>query len=128
MSDPLIFVSTHRPRAGRDADLRVMGSRFATFVETNEPRTAGLQIFVDERTGELTYVQVQPDAAAMDDHLRIAGERIGQALEAAETVTVTVYGRPGPILEQALRANAEAGAAVTVLPTRVGGFLRGAAG
>jgi hypothetical protein len=128
MPEPLIFVSTHRPRAGRETDLREMSREYVTFVADHEPRTAGLQIFTDEVTGQLTYLHIQPDPAAMDEHMRIAGERIGQALAAAETLTVTVYGQPGPILAEALRHNAAAGAAVTVLPTRVGGFLRGTAG
>jgi hypothetical protein len=128
MSEPIIFVSKHRAGDGGTERLRALGTDFAAFVESAEPRAVGLQLFIDDDGNELTYVQVQPDTDAMEEHMRIAGERIGAALQKLNTTEVTVYGTPGPLLGQALRANAEAGVPVTVVPTRLAGFLRGPAG
>jgi hypothetical protein len=72
----------------------------------------------------VAVVQVHPDAAAVDHHMQVAGELIGQALALVDTVGVEVYGEPGPVLRQALDHNTSAGVPVTVEPAALGGFTR----
>ena len=69
-------------------------------------------------------MQIHPDAESAEFHMQVAHPAIGRALELVDTLAVDVYGQPGPILQQALDANAAAGAVVKVRPARLGGFLR----
>ena len=75
----------------------------------------------------VTYVQVQSGPEEMDRHLQLTHDHVHRAVVLAPPSAITVHGRPGPVLTEALRANAEAGARVTVVPDRLGGFLRAAA-
>ena len=127
MTAPLVFVSTHRVPQGAADDLRALGREFVRFVEAEEPHSVVLQVLLGAEGTELTYLHVHDDAQGMDRHLRLSRERIGRAVDLAPPVRVTVYGTPGPVLSEALRHNAEAGARVTVVPEVVAGLLRSVA-
>lgn len=127
MSEPFIFISSHRVKDGRLEELRALCAEYADFVEANEPRAMGFRLSLDDDGPRLSHVIVQPDAAAMDEHMRLAHQRIGAALELVDTTSVEVYGEPGPVLAEALRHNAEMGVPVTIASERLGGFARPAA-
>jgi hypothetical protein len=127
MTDALIFISTHAVPAGALPELRELSARFVASAQAEDPRSAGLHVFLDEDRRELTYVQVQASAEDMDRHLRLARELIGRAVALAPPVRVAVYGAPGPVLVEALRVNAEAGARVSVVADRLAGFQRAVA-
>ncbi|SEF18271.1 hypothetical protein [Jiangella alba] len=124
MSEPFIFVSNHRVKEGRLEELCRLCREYADFVEANEPRAMGFRLSIDDDGPRLSHIIVQPDAAAMDEHLKMAHERIGAALELVDTTSVEVYGQPGPLLAEALRHNADMGVPVAIASERLGGFAR----
>lgn len=124
MSRPLIFMSTHRVAAGRGDDLRALATEYVEFVRAHEPATVGLHLALDEDGTELTYVQIQPDPEAMDEHLSLVIERFGTALEIAPPTSIKVCGTPGPVLRGALDNNRDAGVPITVVRDRLDGFVR----
>lgn len=127
MSEPFIFISNHRVKEGRLEELRRLCGEYADFVEANEPRAMGFRLSIDDDGPRLSHIIVQPDATAMDEHMRVAQQRIGAALQLVDTTSVEVYGEPGPVLAEALRHNAEMGVPVTIASERLGGFMRPAA-
>ncbi|GGO75530.1 antibiotic biosynthesis monooxygenase [Nonomuraea cavernae] len=122
MSEAFIFVSRHRAQEGKSADLPALAREYAAFVRSHEPDALGYHAFTSEDGTELTQIHLYPDAGAMDHHLKVAHEWIGQAALSVETIAITVLGTPGPVLGEALRANEEAGVPVTVTPRPVAGF------
>jgi hypothetical protein len=56
--------------------------------------------------------------------MKIGAEMIAQGLAITETVRAEVYGNPGPVVDQALAANAAAGTPVSIKPDARGGFTR----
>ena len=124
MTTPFIFITTHRIKPGRLDELAAATREYNDFIEANEPLVHAHVAYTDEDRGEISLVQVHPDAESADNHLRLAGEHIGRAADLVETVAITVYGEPGPAVSAALAHNAAAGAAVTVRPDRLAGFLR----
>ena len=124
MTTPFILITTHRIAPGRDLDLVAATLDYDAFIEANEPQVHAHAAYVDDVRNEISLVQVHPDAASADRHLQAAAEHIGRGIELTETVAITVYGEPGPALCDALRRNAEAGAAVTIRPTGLAGFVR----
>ena len=124
MSEPFVFIARFRVHDGKGDDLRALAHTLTGIVDNEETSAVGIQLFLAEDDSELLYLQVQPDAAAMDTHMQLTHERIAAALELVDPVEITVCGRPGPLLSQALEVNRQAGAIVRVLPSHVDGFFR----
>ena len=124
MSEPFVFIARFRVHEGKVDALRELAHTLTGIVDDEETSTLGIQLFLAEDDSELLYLQVQPDADAMDSHMQLTHERIAAALELVDPVEITVCGTPGPLLSQALEVNRQAGATVRVLATHVDGFFR----
>lgn len=124
MSEPFIFVSHHRVKDGRLDELRELCATYSAYVEANEPRALGFRLSLDDDGPRLSHILVQPDADAMDEHVKGAHQHIGAALELVDTTSIEVYGVPGPVLAEALRHNAGMGVPVSIASRRLGGFAR----
>jgi hypothetical protein len=124
VSTPFVFISTHAVKKGTLEAVKQWSREFAELTEANEPRLLAWQLFINEDQSEVSSVLILPDAAAMDVHLQVAGEMIGKGLELAPTISLQSYGAPGPVLQNVLNMNAEAGVTVTVKSSSVNGFTR----
>ena len=124
MSESLIFISRHEVPAEHVDELREISRAYTEATDSTEPDAVTLQLFLDEETRELVTVQIHQSADAADAHLQLAHGSIGRALELVQTTSILVCGEPGPLLAEGLRHNRQAGAAVTVVPTRLSGFVR----
>jgi hypothetical protein len=90
ISAPLIFVGTNWLKPGQlDAERRVPG--LVEFVEHNEPQLIAFNEHVNGNGTEVTVIQVHPDAASMQKHLGIIGQRAAQAYD--ETLDATIAPR-----------------------------------
>jgi hypothetical protein len=122
MTTPFVFITTHRVTADRREEVEAMTARYLDAVEAAGTRAVGHAAHVDG--DELRLLQVHPDAESADQHVQLAHEWIGTGIELAPTVAIEVYGSPGPVLRQAIQANADAGAAVTVWDEPLAGFTQ----
>jgi quinol monooxygenase YgiN len=129
MSAPFIFIGTHRLKEGKLQDLKQYEQELVALVEANEPRLLAFHVFVNDDGTQATTVQVHPDAASMEFHMQVLGEKIGQAYEFLErTERIEVYGTPsGQVLEM-LRQLAGSGVPLSVKAKHLGGFTRAEAG
>jgi quinol monooxygenase YgiN len=124
MSEPIVFISTHRIRPGMaDAFAEYFREGFPA-IEAAKPGTVLFQGYLDEAGEEVCVVHAFPDADAMDRHMEGAGERAQAAYEYLEPRRFDIYGTPSPALLEALRRGAGAGADVVVHPSPLGGFIR----
>jgi hypothetical protein len=123
MSEPLIFATTFLINEGQVERLKELSKGFAEVAEAHDSVIA-YHFHVSEDGHEISNVQVHTNAASMDAYLPLVGEKIGEALKLAKTISIDVYGEPGPVLREALRHNAEQGARVQVMRSHVGGFTR----
>lgn len=125
MSSPLILITTHAVHPDGLDHFQALTRDYAAFVEANEPQMMAHYAYLDADRAEASLVHVHPDAAAADAHMQAAGPQIGNGLAHSTTLRVEVYGDPGPVLTQALQANASAGAVVNIKSTTwEGGFSR----
>jgi hypothetical protein len=126
---PFIFIATNRLKPGRLDRERRRVSDLVEFVASSEPRVIAFHEFVNEAGDEVTVVQVHPDAASMEAHMQIVGERAraayAETLDA--TVRVQVFGRPTQAILETLRQQAGSGVEVSVNGEHLGGFTRSAA-
>jgi hypothetical protein len=85
MSGPFIFIATNRLKPGAYESERRRVPGLVDFIEAGEPRLLAFNEYINAERTEVTVVQVHPDAASMEFHMGVVGERAAQAY--AETST-----------------------------------------
>ena len=129
MSQPFIFVGTHKIKEGKLEEFKKHLQELVEVVETNEPRLIAFNLYLDEEGSKLTGVQVHPDAASMEFHLKVVGEHIRGAYDyLEETESIDVFGKPTDALLGMLRQAAPPGTPLRVMPIHEAGFTRTNAG
>ena len=126
MSGPFIFIATNRLKPGAyESELRRVPG-LVDFIEAGEPRLLAFNEYINAERTEVTVVQVHPDAASMEFHMGVVGERAAKAY--AETLDATtqvqVFGAPSDAVVEMLRAQAGAGVPLSVHAEHLGGFTR----
>ena len=126
MPGPFIFIATNRLRDGRfDAEQRRVPG-LSRFIEAKEPRLIAFNEYVNEDHNEVTVVQVHPDAASLEFHMGIIGDRAreayAQTLEA--TTGIQVFGAPTENILRMLQQQAGSGIPLSIYPHHLGGFTR----
>ncbi|WP_432948822.1 hypothetical protein ACQPXM_14775 [Kribbella sp. CA-253562] len=128
MTNAFIFVATNKVRDGKlDAEkARVPG--WIRFIQDNEPRTIAFHEYVSADGTEVEYVQVHPDAASFEHHLRVLAEKSDLSYQETleGTTNIRMYGEPTPAILQMLSQAAGSGVPITVFPEHLGGFTRSA--
>jgi hypothetical protein len=114
VSAPFIFITTHKINPGKPGEFHRLSREFEEFVHANEPDLLAYYAYLGEDAGEASLVQIHRDTASADNHMKIAAEEIAQGLAITTTVRAEVYGNPGPVLNQALAANAAEGTPVSI--------------
>jgi quinol monooxygenase YgiN len=125
MSQPFIFVGTHKIKEGKLDEFRKSLQELVELVETNEPRLIAFNIYVDEDANRVSGVQVHPDAGSMEFHMKVAGEHIRGAYDYIEkTESIDVYGQATDAILGMMRQAAPPGTPLRVMPIHEAGFTR----
>jgi quinol monooxygenase YgiN len=125
MSEPIVFISHFRIKEGRFDALKQRALDTADGLQSEKPRTILFLSYVDEDRSTISFVHAFADADAMDLHIEGAGERSRAAFEFIEPVGWEIYGSPSTAALETMRQTATAsGAALTVRPEHLAGFLR----
>ena len=124
MSEPIVFVSTHRIKEGMLDDLKALSRKMTPLIEEGKPNTIFFQSYLNEEGTELTFVHVFPDAEAMDLHFQGADERSGSAHEFIEPRHFEIYGSANAPAVARMRQEARPGIDLTVKPHNLAGFMR----
>jgi hypothetical protein len=126
-SPPLIFLATNRLKPGQlDAERRRVPG-LVEFVEQNEPQLIAFNEYGNDNGTEVTVVQVHPDAASVQKHLGIIGERAAEAYNETldATLAIQIFGPIEPQMLTTMRAQTGEGVSLTVATEHLGGFTRG---
>jgi hypothetical protein len=126
-----VYVSTWRIKEGKLEDYRRFHSELAKVVEENEPRVAAFVAFASDDLTEITSVHVYPDAATLDRHMDVLGEKmkllpedLTKVMQLLEPVGIQVFGAPTGSAAQMDKGLAESGVPFTVKRRYLGGFVR----
>jgi hypothetical protein len=128
MSEPFISITTSKIKEGKVEDFKRFYRELVEVIEANEPRLIAFHAFLSEDGTEVTGIQFHPDAASVDFHLQVLGEKMRKSFEFIELKSSELYGTPGARLAELNRQLAASGVRISVKPLRVGGFTRSAAG
>jgi quinol monooxygenase YgiN len=125
MSDTIVVLDRSTVREGKLAELKRAMKELASFVDENEPRPFSYNVYFDHGETEMTVLQVHPDAASMEQHMRIAAREFPQFADLVDLRMMEVFGEPTESLLELLRRKAEMlGNATVVVHRRHAGFVR----
>jgi len=127
MSEPFIFIGTHRLKEGKLEAARGMNQWLTELVESNEPRVIAFNAYANDDGTEVSVVQVHPDADSMLFHMQLLSQHMTGAYAEEgpldETTSIQLYGEPGDtVLEMIKQFNP--GVPLVVHPHGLGGFTR----
>jgi hypothetical protein len=127
MSEPFIFIGTHRLKEGKLDAARGMNGWLTDLVASNEPRMIAFNAYANREGTEVSIVQIHPDADSMLFHMQLLSQHITGAYTEEgpldETTSIQLYGDPGEtVLEMIKQYNP--GVPLTVKPDALGGFAR----
>jgi quinol monooxygenase YgiN len=125
MSGPFTFIGTYSIKSGKLEETKKHLQELVDLVETNEPRLIAFNFYLDPQANTLSCVQVHPDAASMEFHMKVLAEHIRDAFDYLEkTQSEQVYGTPSDTLMEKLRDFGEPGVPLTFMPVHEVGFTR----
>ena len=124
MSEPIVFISTHRIKEGKLDEFKEFSRKMTPLIEQGKPNTVFFQPYLNDEGTELTIVHVFPDAGAMDLHFEGADERSATAYEFIEPKRFEIYGPASDDVVATMRQQDAPGIALTVKPRNLAGFIR----
>jgi hypothetical protein len=128
MSEPFIFIGTHRIKDGKFEEFKNNYLDLVKVVETKEPRLIAFNCYANDDETEVSVVQVHPDADSMLFHMQVAREHIEKGVEGLLDVgSMQIYGTPSDAAVEMMKQLAGQGVPLIVKPHGLGGFTRSAA-
>ena len=125
MAAPLVFVDSSEIHPGKLAEVKAAIQELAAVVEANEPRTLAYAVHLDHDGTRMTVLQIHPDSASMEHHMRVAAGVFAKFAGLITLTTVDVYGVASDAVLSALRAKARMlGAATVRVHSMHAGFSR----
>ena len=125
MPEPFVSVDSSEIREGKLEELKAAIDDLVEFVESNEPRPIAYNVYLDEGGSRMTVVQVHPDSASMEFHMKVAGPAFREFVELVDLATMDVYGKPSDdLLEQIRRKVQMLGNGTVVVHDLHAGFAR----
>jgi hypothetical protein len=106
MPDPLIFVDVSEIVPGKLEDVKSAFKELSAFVEANEPRAISFNVFFNAAGTEVTVVQIHPDAASMEFHMRVGADLFRRFAGLLTMRTMEIYGESSADLVKAMRTKA----------------------
>jgi hypothetical protein len=125
MSEPIVFVDSSEIREGKLKELKTAIHDLVEFVESNEPRPIAYNVYLNESGTRMTVVQVHPDSASMEFHMKVAGSAFRKFVELIRLSTMDIYGKPSDDLLEQMRQKVQMlGSATVVVHEQHAGFAR----
>jgi hypothetical protein len=107
VSDPIVVIDSSEIREGKLEELKTALEELAAFVEANEADPIAYHVYFDEDGTRMTVVQIHPNSASVELHMRVAGPIFRKFAELVELSRVDFYGRPSDTLREQMRQKAQ---------------------
>jgi hypothetical protein len=116
VSDLIVSIDWSEVRRGKLDELRVAMKALVDFVDTREARPIAYEVFFSDDGARMTVLQVHPDSASMEYHMRVAAAEFANVKDLLRLSAVDIYGTPSEALldQMAQKARLLGGAVVTV--------------
>jgi hypothetical protein len=125
MSQPFVYVGTWTIKSGKLEEARKWLAEHADFIETNEPRMIAFHVYFDDEGRKASVVQVHPDSASMEFHMKVISEHLSGAFDYIDTIlSEQYYGPMSESLSETLSKWETPDVTVTKMPVYEAGFTR----
>jgi len=122
---PLIAIDRSEIHPGKLDELKASFEHLATFVQEHEPRIIAYVVSFDEDGRTVTVLQVHPDSASMENHMRVAADEFAAFADLLQLRSMEVYGEPSPTLLELIRRKVDLlGSATVAVHPGTAGFAR----
>ncbi len=122
MSENLIIVGDSRIREGTFEELKVAMAELAELVKAKEPRIIAYNVYLNENVMQLTVLQVHPDSASAEFHMKVTGSAFPKEL--INLSLIDIYGTPSQSLLDKLRLSETTGSVGVFVHELSSGFSR----
>jgi hypothetical protein len=122
MSEPLIVLLKYSIKPGKEEEARKRIAEHVDFVETNVPRMIAFHMYLNEDGNQLSILQVHPDSASMEFHMKLNAKHFATAYDWLDTSLDQQFF--GPISDSLAGEIAKWGEAFTHVPVHEAGFTR----
>ena len=124
MSEPFIFVGTHRIREGKLDEFKRDCRKLVELVQESEPQLMSFNFYFNEDETEVSVVQVHPDADSMLLHMQVAREHITEATEEQLiTKEIQIFGSPNEAVSAMIEQLTQSVVPLNVKPNHFAGFI-----
>ncbi|MGH2784891.1 MAG: hypothetical protein ACRDJ1_06495 [Actinomycetota bacterium] len=106
MPEPIIFVDVSEILPGKVEEAKSAFKELTAFVEANEPRTISYNVFFNPTETMVTVVQVHPDSASMEFHVKTGAELFKRFAGLLSMQAMHVYGEASAELRRAMQTKA----------------------
>lgn len=125
MAEPIVYIDRSEVREGKLGALRAAIGELAEFIEANVPRAISYGVYLDETGSKMTVVQIQPDSAALEFHMRVGSPAFAKFRDLIKLTAIEVYGDPSAhLLKQLYEKAAMLGGGSVAVHKLQGGFTR----
>ena len=125
MAEPIVYIDRSEIREGKLDAVKAAIGELAQFIEANVPRAISYGVYLDETGRKMTVVQIQPDSAAMEFHMKVGGPAFAKFRDLIKLTAIEVYGDPSAhLLKQLEEKAAMLGGGGIAVYTFQGGFTR----
>jgi quinol monooxygenase YgiN len=94
-AEPIIFIDTWKLREGKLGAFKDAAREFVDFVAKNEPQLIAYNVYIDEESNHSTVIQIHPNSASIEFHMKVAGPQFGRFIELYEPGgKIDIHGRP----------------------------------
>ena len=107
MSDLIVVVDSSEIREGKLEELKRAIEELVEFVERNESDPISYNIYLDEDGTRMTVVQIHPNSASMEIHMKLAGPVFRKFTDLLTLSRVDFYGEPSDALLEQMRQKAQ---------------------
>jgi quinol monooxygenase YgiN len=125
MSEPIVLIDSSLVRQGKLEDLKTAMKELVEFVEANETRPTTYNVFFSEDETLMTVVQVHPDSASVEFHMKEAAHLFPKFTAFINLQTMDIYGKPSAELLERMQQKAQMlGSAPVAVHDLHAGFAR----
>jgi hypothetical protein len=121
----IVSIDWSEVHEGKLEELRVAMKALVEFVDANEPRPLAYEVYLNGDGSRMTVLQIHPDPASMEYHMRVAAERFASVKDLLSLSAIDIYGTPSETLLDQMRKKAQLlGGATLMVHELHAGFTR----
>ena len=92
MSKTIIIIDSSEVNEGKLEDLKTSMNELVEFAKMNEPNMIAYDVYFNEDGTQMTVLQVHPDSASAEFHMKISGSRFSRFVEFVKMSGIDIYG------------------------------------